>query len=77
MKPKKKPDPLATTVLNLPVLDGMRRDHFAWKMTWEQVTAETEPMRQYYMKHFDSPEKRLRNKNPAPFRMHPVGDQRA
>ncbi len=64
-------------MLNLPVLDGMRRDHFAWKMTWEQVTAQTEPQRQYYMKHFDSPEKRLRNKNPEPFRMHPPGEGNA
>jgi hypothetical protein len=60
-------------VLNLPVFAGPQRDHFGWKMTWEQVTAETEPQRQYYMEHFDSPEKRLRNKNPAPFRMHPPG----
>ena len=25
--------------------------------------------RDYYMRHFDSPEKRLRDKNPVPFRL--------
>ena len=77
MHPEKDPDPLATTVLNLPVFDSPPRDHSAWKMTWEQVMAETEPMRQFYMTHYDSPEKRLRNKNPAPFRMHPPADRTA
>ena len=33
--------------------------------------AQTEPQRRFYMKHFDSPEKRLRDKNPTPFRMLP------
>jgi hypothetical protein len=68
MNPKK--DPLATTVLNLPVFDFPRQDSPPVKMTWEEVMAETEPQRQFYMKHFDSPEKRLHNKNPIPFRMH-------
>jgi hypothetical protein len=75
MHPQKDPNPPAATVLNLPVFESRPLDHFPGKMTWEQVMDETEPMRQYYMKHFDSPEKRLRNKNPEPFRMHPPGDR--
>ena len=67
MNPEK--DPLATTVLNLPVFDSPRRDPLALKMTWDEVMDQTEPQREFYMKHFDSPEKRLRNKNLAPFRM--------
>jgi hypothetical protein len=70
MDPEKDQNPLATTVLNLPGLDGLRRNDAAAKMTWEEVMAQTEPQREFYMKHFDSPEKRLRNKNPEPFRMH-------
>ncbi len=30
---------------------------------------QTEPQRQFYMQHDDSPERRLRNKNPASFWM--------
>ena len=62
----------APLILNLPVFDIPQRDRSALKMTWEQVMDETEPQRQYYMKHFYSPERRLRNMNPAPFRMHPA-----
>jgi len=69
MNPEK--DLLATTVLNLPVFDSPRRDRGPGKMTWEAVMDQTEPQREFYVKHFDSPEKRLRNKNPAPFRMNP------
>jgi hypothetical protein len=72
MNPEK--DPLATTVLNLPVFDSPRRDCRPGKMTWEAVMDQSEPQRQFYMKHFHSPEKRLRNKNPAPFRMLPPDD---
>jgi sigma-B regulation protein RsbU (phosphoserine phosphatase) len=66
---KAEKDPLATTVLNLPVFDTPQREHLSGKMTWEQVMDQTEPQRTFYIKHFDSPEKRLRDKNPAPFRM--------
>ena len=68
MKPEE--DPLATTVLNLPVFDTPQREHWPRKMCWEAVMDETEPQRRFYMKHFDSPEKRLRSKNPEPFKMH-------
>jgi hypothetical protein len=67
-------DPLETTVLNLPVFESPGRDHTLGKMTWEEVMDQTEPQREFYMKHFDSPEKRLRNKNPVPFRMRSPGD---
>jgi len=30
---------------------------------------ETESVRRYYLEHYDTPEKRLRDKNPEPFRM--------
>jgi hypothetical protein len=67
-----KPDKvnLTTTVLNLPVFDIPQRDHAARKMSWEAVMAETQAQRRFYMEHYDSPEQRLRNKNPEPFRMH-------
>lgn len=66
-----KPDDenLNTTILNLPVFDIPQLNRWPAKISWETVMFETEPQREFYMKHFDSPERRLRNKNPAPFRM--------
>jgi len=58
----------ATTQLNLPAFDIPQRREWP-RMTWEQVMDETESRRQHFMKHFDSPERRLRNKNAEPFRM--------
>jgi hypothetical protein len=67
MKPEK--DPLATTILNLPVFEIPQLENVGGKMTWDQVTEETEPQRQLYLARYDSDEKRLREKNPLPFRM--------
>jgi hypothetical protein len=69
MNPEKEPP--ATAFLNLPVFGGPQRERLPAKMTWEEVMDQTEPQREYYMKHFDSPEKGLRNKNPKPFRLLP------
>lgn len=63
-------DPPATAALNLPVFEVPQQPHLLPGMTWNEVTDHTEPRRQFYMKHFDSPEKRLRDKNPKPFRLH-------
>lgn len=63
-------NPLPATALNLPVFDIPQLPHLSPGMTWEEVMDQTEPQRQFYMKHFDSPEKRLRDKNPKPFRLH-------
>jgi hypothetical protein len=71
---KTEKDPLATTVLNLPLFESSQRDRRPGRMTWDEVMAQTGPQREFYMKHFDSPEKRLRNKNPAPLRMLAPGD---
>jgi len=68
MNPEDNP-PLATA-LNFPVFDAPQVDHLPTRMTWEQVMDETEPQRQFYMMHYDSPEKRLHAKNPAPFKLH-------
>ena len=38
-------------------------------LSWEAVMRETELVRRYYLDHYDTPEKRLRDKNPEPFRM--------
>jgi hypothetical protein len=54
--------------LNLPVFPEAQREHRGvW--SWETVMRETQPFREDYMQRFDSPEKRLRDKNPEPFRL--------
>ena len=64
-----KAEDLSTIILNLPVFESPQRAHWPTQLTWEEVTFQTEPQRAYYLEHFDSPEKRLRDKNPAPFVM--------
>jgi hypothetical protein len=63
-------DALPQPMLNLPVFEVPQRSHWPMWMSLEDIMDETEPMRQFYMERFDSPERRLRNKNPEPFRMH-------
>ena len=62
-----KPDEEKPPVLNLPVFFDVPQMEHKVKMTWETVMRETEPLRQYYMQHFYSPEERLRNMNPKRF----------
>jgi hypothetical protein len=55
--------------LDLPVFGTRQMEWHRGLVDWETVIEETEPLRRYYLEHFDSPEKRLRDKNPEPFRM--------
>jgi hypothetical protein len=55
--------------LDLPVFGTPQIDWHPGAVDWQTVIEETEPLRRYYLEHFDSPEKRLRDKNPKPFRM--------
>lgn len=51
----------------LPVFDVPLMDHPENSMSWERVMEETRAVREHYMKHHDSPERRLADKNPKPF----------
>jgi hypothetical protein len=62
--------PFVFEPLNLPVFDVPQKEHWPCAITWKRAMEEFEPLRFHYMKHHDSPERRLRNKNPEPFRMH-------
>jgi hypothetical protein len=53
--------------LKFPVFDIPQKEWRPKTISWEAVIDETEWSREYYLKHFDSPEKRLRSKNPKPF----------
>jgi hypothetical protein len=39
------------------------------KMSWEDAMRNFAATREHYLLHFDSPEKRWRDKNPAQFRL--------
>ena len=54
---------------DLPVFDKPQKEWRPREVIWEQVIDETEPERRYYLEHYDTPEKRLRDKNPKPLRM--------
>lgn len=62
-------EPFKFVPFDLPVFKEPQKEWRPKQVIWEMVMDETEPLRQYYLKHFDTPEKRLRGKNPIPFRM--------
>jgi hypothetical protein len=53
--------------LELPVFDEPLIEPWPIRMSWEQAMRHFAATRDHYMRHFDSPEKRLREKNPASF----------
>lgn len=55
--------------LNLPVFTVPQKEHWPSKAPWAEAVRAMAPFRDYYMRHFDSPEQRLRDKNPARFRL--------
>ena len=55
--------------LRLPVFDQPLIEPWPMKTSWEEAIRIFAPSREHYMRHFDSPEKRLRYKNPGPFRL--------
>jgi hypothetical protein len=65
MKPNK-PDQNSDS-LNLPVFDVPQMDPPGEPMPWARVMEETRAVREHYMKHHDSPERRLADKNPQRF----------
>ena len=58
--------PLATD-LRLPVFTAAQREHWPSQMSWAEAMRHFASERVDYMKRFDSPEARLRSKNPARF----------
>ena len=53
--------------LRLPVFEQPLIEPWPLKMSWEDAMRSFAPLREYYVRHFDSPEKRARNKNPERF----------
>ncbi len=61
-----KREPLASDI-ELPVFDKPQIEPWPLKMSWAEAVRHLAPSRSQYMREFDSPEKRLREKNPTPF----------
>jgi hypothetical protein len=54
---------------DLPIFDVPQIEPRPGSLSWEAVMRETESVRRYYLEHYDTPERRLRDKNPEPFRI--------
>jgi hypothetical protein len=55
------------TDLRLPVFDQPLVEPCQLKISWEEAMRSFAPLRAYYMQHFDTPQKRARDKNPQRF----------
>jgi hypothetical protein len=53
--------------LDLPAFELPQAEHWPSKMTWSDAMRHLAPARERYMREFDSPEERLRSKNPERF----------
>jgi hypothetical protein len=56
-----------STDLRLPVFDQPLVEPWPLKISWEEAMRSFASLRAYYMQHFDTPEKRVRDKNPRRF----------
>lgn len=61
-----KREPFASD-FELPVFDQPQIEPWPVKMSWAEAMRHLAPTRSHYMRAFDSPEQRLREKNPAAF----------
>jgi hypothetical protein len=55
--------------LNLPEFEAPQVEHWPSKMSWSDAMRIFAPARARYMREFDSPQQRMRDKNPEPFRL--------
>ena len=55
--------------LNLPEFDAPQVEHWPSKMSWSDAMRSFAATRARYMREFDSPQQRLRDKNPERFRL--------
>lgn len=52
---------------DFPVFDRPMVEHWPMSISWVDAIRQLAPFRDHYMKHFDSAEQRLAEKNPEPF----------
>lgn len=55
--------------LNLPEFEAPQVEHWPSRMSWSDAMRIFTPARERYMREFDSPQRRMLDKNPEPFRL--------
>jgi hypothetical protein len=55
--------------LNLPEFEAPQVEHWPSQMSWSEAMRIFAPARARYMHEFDSPQQRVLDKNPEPFRL--------
>ena len=58
---------MATSGIKGTLFEQPQAEHGPARMSWLEAVRHFSPSRQLYMRKFDSPEKRWREKNPTPF----------
>jgi len=61
--------PFVFEPFDLPVFDVPQKEHWPAAISWDRAMQEFDAARRQYLKNFDSPEARLREKNSEPFRL--------
>ena len=59
--------PADTDLPDFPVFDRPMVEPWPMAMSWSDAVRQMAPLRDHYMQHHDSPEKRFADKNPEPF----------
>jgi hypothetical protein len=68
-KASKTTDQNLSTEIRFPVFTESQKEHWPSQMSWEEAVQSFAAVREHYLLNFDSPEERLRQKNPEPFRL--------
>ena len=61
--------PFVFEPFELPVFEVPQQEHWPAPISWDQAMEAFDAARRQYLAQFDSPEERLRQKNPMPFQM--------
>ena len=62
-------EPFIFEPFDLPAFDVPQQEHWPAAISWDQAMQEFDDARRMALREFDSPEARLRDKNPEPFRL--------
>jgi hypothetical protein len=61
--------PAEPALPDFPVFDKPMVEPWPLALSWSDAVRQMAPLRDYSMRHFDSPERRFADKNPRPFEL--------